>query len=117
MSKRVLAWVAAALCATAAWAEDWQTVAELTAGDGTHEVALDRTVRVIGIEGVSGAATVAAVVVREGEAENPVAVERAFPPGEVQDAAKMGALLSFAAAGVSIVAGKLCGVQKKDLPG
>ena len=85
MSKRVLAWVAAALCAGTAWAEDWQTVAELTAGGGTHEVALDRTVRVIGIEGVSGAATVAAVVVREGEAENPVAVERAFPPGEVQD--------------------------------
>lgn len=40
----------------------------------------------------------------------------AFPPGEVQDAAKMGALMSFAAAGIAIVAGKLCRVEKRALP-
>ena len=40
----------------------------------------------------------------------------AFPPGDVQDAAKMGALLSFGAAIVSIVAGKLLGVRKMDVP-
>jgi NhaA family Na+:H+ antiporter len=39
----------------------------------------------------------------------------AFDPGPVQDAAKMGALLSFAAAGISIVAGKLARVQKRDV--
>lgn len=39
----------------------------------------------------------------------------AFPPGEVQDAAKMGALFSFGAAIISIVAGKLLRVQKADL--
>ena len=32
----------------------------------------------------------------------------------VQDAAKMGALLSFAAAGIAILAGKLFRVQKQD---
>ena len=37
----------------------------------------------------------------------------AFPPGEVQDAAKMGALLSFAAAIISIVAGRLLSVEKQ----
>ncbi|MFO6463857.1 Na+/H+ antiporter NhaA [Jannaschia sp. KMU-145] len=37
----------------------------------------------------------------------------AFDPGPVQDAAKMGALLSFAAAAISIVAGKLTKVQKQ----
>lgn len=36
----------------------------------------------------------------------------AFPAGDVQDAAKMGALFSFAAAGLSILAGKLAGVTK-----
>lgn len=39
----------------------------------------------------------------------------AFPPGEVQDAAKMGALFSFGAAIISIIAGKLLRVQKADL--
>lgn len=39
----------------------------------------------------------------------------AFPPGDVQDAAKMGALFSFGAAIISIVAGKLLRVQKADL--
>ena len=39
----------------------------------------------------------------------------AFDPGPVQDAAKMGALFSFAAAGMSIIAGKLCRVQKQSL--
>jgi NhaA family Na+:H+ antiporter len=39
----------------------------------------------------------------------------AFDAGPVQDAAKMGALFSFAAAILSIIAGKLTGVQKKDL--
>ncbi len=37
----------------------------------------------------------------------------AFDPGPVQDAAKMGALFSFAAAGVSILAGKLTRVRKQ----
>jgi NhaA family Na+:H+ antiporter len=39
----------------------------------------------------------------------------AFPPGGVQDAAKMGALFSFGAAVLSIVVGKLCRVQKKEV--
>lgn len=38
----------------------------------------------------------------------------AFDPGPVQDAAKMGALFSFAAAGVSLLAGKLTRVQKRE---
>lgn len=38
----------------------------------------------------------------------------AFDPGPVQDAAKMGALFSFAAAGMALLAGKLLGVQKVD---
>ena len=37
----------------------------------------------------------------------------AFDPGPVQDAAKMGALFSFAAAIISIIAGKLCRVEKQ----
>ncbi len=37
----------------------------------------------------------------------------AFDPGPVQDAAKMGALFSFAAAGVSILVGKLTKVRKQ----
>ncbi|WP_413718068.1 Na+/H+ antiporter NhaA [Silicimonas sp. MF1-12-2] len=37
----------------------------------------------------------------------------AFEPGPVQDAAKMGALFSFAAAIISIVAGRLCRVEKR----
>ncbi|MBR9762212.1 MAG: Na+/H+ antiporter NhaA [Rhodobacteraceae bacterium] len=36
----------------------------------------------------------------------------AFPDGPVQDAAKMGALFSFAAAAISLLAGKLCRVRK-----
>lgn len=36
----------------------------------------------------------------------------AFPAGPVQDAAKMGALLSFSAAGIAILAGRLTGVRK-----
>jgi NhaA family Na+:H+ antiporter len=38
----------------------------------------------------------------------------AFDPGPVQDAAKMGALFSFGAAGISLIAGKLCRVQKRE---
>ena len=38
----------------------------------------------------------------------------AFPPGEVQAAAKMGALLSFAAAIISIVAGRVLSVEKQE---
>ena len=38
----------------------------------------------------------------------------AFPPGEVQDAAKMGALLSFFAAVISIVAGIVTRVEKQN---
>ncbi|SFJ55634.1 Na+/H+ antiporter NhaA [Jannaschia pohangensis] len=38
----------------------------------------------------------------------------AFEQGPVQDAAKMGALLSFAAAGISLLAGKLTKVQKQN---
>ena len=37
----------------------------------------------------------------------------AFPAGDVQDAAKMGALFSFAAAIISIVAGRVCRVEKQ----
>lgn len=36
----------------------------------------------------------------------------AFPPGPVQDAAKMGALFSFGAAALSFAAAKICGVKK-----
>jgi len=39
----------------------------------------------------------------------------AFDAGPVQDAAKMGALFSFGAAAVSIIAGKLCRVEKQDI--
>jgi NhaA family Na+:H+ antiporter len=39
----------------------------------------------------------------------------AFDPGPVQDAAKMGALFSFAAAAVAIVVGKLIRVEKQDV--
>ncbi|MEQ9694309.1 Na+/H+ antiporter NhaA [Shimia sp. SDUM112013] len=39
----------------------------------------------------------------------------AFDAGPVQDAAKMGALFSFAAAGVSILAGKVFKVEKRQL--
>ncbi len=38
----------------------------------------------------------------------------AFDPGPVQDAAKMGALLSFAAAIISLIAGKVCRVEKQE---
>ncbi|MEO0484691.1 MAG: Na+/H+ antiporter NhaA [Pseudomonadota bacterium] len=38
----------------------------------------------------------------------------AFDAGPVQDAAKMGALFSFAAAGLSIIAGKVLRVQRQD---
>ena len=37
----------------------------------------------------------------------------AFPPGEVQDAAKMGALFSFLAAVVALVAGLVTRVEKR----
>ncbi len=39
----------------------------------------------------------------------------AFPAGPIQDAAKMGALFSFSAALLAIVAGKLAGVQKVNV--
>ena len=39
----------------------------------------------------------------------------AFEAGPVQDAAKMGALFSFAAAILSIIAGKVTKVEKKEL--
>lgn len=38
----------------------------------------------------------------------------AFDAGPIQDAAKMGALLSFGAAVISIIAGKLTGIQKQN---
>ncbi len=38
----------------------------------------------------------------------------AFPPGGIQDAAKMGALGSFGAAVVTIIVAKLIGIQKVD---
>ncbi len=37
----------------------------------------------------------------------------AFPPGDVQDAAKMGALLSFFAAAIALAAGRVFSVQKQ----
>jgi NhaA family Na+:H+ antiporter len=37
----------------------------------------------------------------------------AFPAGEVQDAAKMGALFSFGAAAFAIVAGRLLRVDRR----
>jgi NhaA family Na+:H+ antiporter len=37
----------------------------------------------------------------------------AFPPGAEQDAAKMGALFSFGAAAISLVAGRLFAVERK----
>ncbi|WP_158966520.1 Na+/H+ antiporter NhaA [Chachezhania sediminis] len=39
----------------------------------------------------------------------------AFPGGAVQDAAKMGALFSFGAAIISVIAGKLCRVEKQSV--
>jgi NhaA family Na+:H+ antiporter len=41
----------------------------------------------------------------------------AFPAGDIQDAAKMGALGSFGAAILTIIMGKVCGVQKVASPG
>jgi len=41
----------------------------------------------------------------------------AFPPGPVQDAAKMGALFSFAAAFVAVAAGRLLRVERRLLAG
>jgi len=38
----------------------------------------------------------------------------AFPPGDIQDAAKMGALLSFGAAIISFIAGKVFAVVKQN---
>lgn len=38
----------------------------------------------------------------------------AFPAGAVQDAAKMGALLSFGGAGISLLAGSLCKVERRE---
>ena len=37
----------------------------------------------------------------------------AFPPGAVQDAAKMGALFSFGASVIALIVGKLFRVQKQ----
>lgn len=85
MNKRVGAWVLAVWWAVAAWAGEGAPVAEWTAGGGTKEVALDRTIRVIEIECTEGPVTVAEVVVREGEAESTVGVHRAFRSGETQD--------------------------------
>ena len=39
----------------------------------------------------------------------------AFPPGDIQDAAKMGALFSFASAITAIVAGKLFKIKRVEL--
>lgn len=39
----------------------------------------------------------------------------AFPPGPVQDAAKMGALFSFSAAALALLMGRLCAVEKQEL--
>ena len=39
----------------------------------------------------------------------------AFPPGAVQDAAKMGALFSFFGAGISIMAGRLARVERQQI--
>ena len=39
----------------------------------------------------------------------------AFPPGPVQDAAKMGALFSFGAAAVAIVAGRVMQVERRTV--
>ena len=39
----------------------------------------------------------------------------AFDPGPVQDAAKMGALFSFAAAILSLIVGKITKVEKREL--
>lgn len=36
----------------------------------------------------------------------------AFPPGDLQDAAKMGALLSFLAAGIAVLAGRMLGIRR-----
>jgi len=38
----------------------------------------------------------------------------AFPGGAVQDAAKMGALFSFGAAAVAVIAGKLFRVERRE---
>ena len=40
----------------------------------------------------------------------------AFPPGAVQDAAKMGALFSFFAAVISLAAGRIFAVEKQTAP-
>jgi NhaA family Na+:H+ antiporter len=40
----------------------------------------------------------------------------AFPPGPIQDAAKMGALFSFGAAAIAIVAGRVSRIERREVP-
>jgi NhaA family Na+:H+ antiporter len=40
----------------------------------------------------------------------------AFPPGQTQDAAKMGALLSFGAAAIAVTAGRVTRVERREAP-
>jgi NhaA family Na+:H+ antiporter len=40
----------------------------------------------------------------------------AFPPGEIQDAAKMGALLSFGASVIAIAVGRILRVERRAEP-
>lgn len=85
VKKWIWALAVAAVCSPAAWAADGQTVAELAAGGEPKELALDRGIRVIGIECISGTVTVDSVVVREGAAESPIGVDHSFQPGETKD--------------------------------
>ena len=85
MKKWILAWAVVAWFGPPAWAEGWQTLAELTAGGEPKELAVDRGIRVIGIECTAGSVTVESMVVREGEAESPIGVDHSFQPGETKD--------------------------------
>ena len=65
--------------------EQWQAVADVTAGGDAKELAVNRVIRVIQIECTQGTVIVNTLWVREGAAKSPVTVARRFSAGETQD--------------------------------
>lgn len=65
--------------------EQWQAVADVTAGGDAKELAVNRVLRVIQIECTTGTVIVNTLWVREGAAKSPVTVARRFSEGEKQD--------------------------------
>lgn len=63
----------------------FKRVAELTAGGDAKEVAVNRRVRTVRIQAVSGTVTVNTLVVRDGSARRSFPVTRRLAPGEYAD--------------------------------